>query len=206
MKKLIIIAQPSSKGFTHKIAETYKKASESYGDEVEILDLYKKENYQPYLEFEDMKVLWDDPNREKFQQKISDSDELVFIFPIWWWSMPAIMKNFIDSNFSAGFAYKFQKWKSVPKKLLLGKTAKIFATCDGIKYMYNNMLCPINIWQYLKLYIFWVFGIDVVDYELFSKMRKKTWEEKDEILKKIELDLKWEKMKLTFKEMIEKIF
>lgn len=67
MNKLIIIAQPSSEWFTHKIAETYKKASEWYWDKVEILDLYKKENYQPYLEFEDMRVLWEDPNREKFQ-------------------------------------------------------------------------------------------------------------------------------------------
>ena len=57
MKRLLIIAQPSSKGFTHQILQTYKKACLWYGDDVEVLDLYKKENYQPYLEFEDMKVL-----------------------------------------------------------------------------------------------------------------------------------------------------
>jgi NAD(P)H dehydrogenase (quinone) len=32
--------------------------------------------------------------------------------------MPAIMKNFIDTNFAAGFAYKFQKGTPIPKKLL----------------------------------------------------------------------------------------
>jgi len=32
--------------------------------------------------------------------------------------MPAILKNFIDTNFSAGFAYKFQKGSVIPKKLL----------------------------------------------------------------------------------------
>lgn len=205
MKKLIVIAQPSSKWFTHEIVSTYKKASESYGDKVEVLNLYKKENYQPYLEFEDMKVLWNDSNREKFQEKILWADELVFVFPIWWWYMPAIMKNFIDTNFAAGFAYRFQKWKSVPLKLLEWRTAKVFATCDGIKYMYNNMLCPIHIESYLRHYIFGVFGIELVDFELFSKMRKNTPEQKQEILEKIKVDLKAEKMKHSFKDMINKI-
>jgi len=61
--------------------------------------LYKKENYQPYLEFQNMKVLNKDPNREKFQKEIKKADEIVFIFPIWWGNMPAILKNFIDTNF-----------------------------------------------------------------------------------------------------------
>jgi len=205
MKKLIIIAQPSSKWFTHEIVSTYKKTSESYNDEVDVLDLYEKKNFQPNLEFEDMKILWIDPNREKFQQKILWADELVFVFPIWWGYMPAIMKNFIDTNFSAGFAYKFQKWKTVPKKLLEWRTAKVFATCDGFKYMYNNMLCPMYIEAYLRHYIFWVFGIELVDFELFSKMRKKTPEEKEEMLRKIELDLKAEKVKHGFRDTIHDI-
>lgn len=205
MKKLIIIAQPSSKWFTHKIVETYKKTSESYKDEVKVLDLYKKENFQPYLEFEDMKVLWKDPNRAKFQKLILWSDEMVFVFPVWWGSMPAIMKNFIDTNFAAWFAYKFQKGKSVPKKLLDWKTAKIFATCDGIKYMYNNMLCPINLDHYLRYYIFWVFGIETTEFTLLSKMRKKTNEEKENILKKIKINLKTERVKFSFKKMINKL-
>jgi NAD(P)H dehydrogenase (quinone) len=56
-----------------------------------------------------MKVLNEDPNRKLFQEKIKNSDELIFVFPIWWGNMPAIMKNFFDTNFEAGFAYKFQK-------------------------------------------------------------------------------------------------
>lgn len=205
MKKLIIIAQPSSKWFTHKIAETYKNTSELYWDDVELLDLYKKENYQPYLEFEDMKVLWEDPNREKFQKKIKWADELVFIFPVWWGNMPAILKNFIDTNFWAGFAYKFQKWHTIPIKLLEWKTAKIYTTCDWISIIYNNVLCPMYLEEYLKLYIFWIFWIEVTEYELISKMRKRTEEEKKDFLKKIELDLKGEKMKHTFKDLIKSI-
>ena len=38
---LIITAHPSSKGFTHKIAESFKTGAEASGKTVEILDLYK---------------------------------------------------------------------------------------------------------------------------------------------------------------------
>jgi putative NADPH-quinone reductase len=205
MKKLIIIAQPSSKWFTHKILETYKKESESYWDDVDVLDLYKKENYQPYLEFEDMRVLWEDSNREKFQEKIKWADELVLIFPIWWGNMPAIMKNFIDTNFSAWFAYKFQKWSAIPKKLLKWKTAKIFTTCDWNSIIYNNLLCPMYIEDYLKYYILGVFWIEVKNYELYSHIRKKTNEEKEEILFDIKRDLKTEHMKWWFNKLIHQI-
>ena len=205
MKKLIVIAQPSSKGFTHKILKKYREVSESYWDKVQVIDLYKKKNFQPYLEFEDMRVLWEDPNREKFQKKIKWADEIVFIFPIWWGNMPAIMKNFIDTNFSAWFAFRFQKGSPIPKKLLEWKTAKIFTTCDGYSIIYNNVFCPMYLEQYISMYILWVFWIHVTDYTLIAKMRKKTDEERIEILKKIELDLKAENIKWWFNKLIHKI-
>lgn len=205
MKKLIIISQPSSKWFTHQIANKYKIISESLWDKVKVLDLYDKNHYQPYLEFEDMKILWNDPNREKMQEKILWADELVFIFPVWWGNMPAIMKNFIDTNFSAWFAYKFRKWKATPKKLLKWKTSKIFTTCDWNAFIYNNVFCPMYLEQYLKTYILWVFGVEVTDYTLISKMRKRTDIEKNGILNEIEAKLKAEKMKFSFSKMVKKI-
>jgi putative NADPH-quinone reductase len=43
--------------------------------------------------------------------------------------MPAIMKNFFDSNFLTGFAFKYENGKSVG--LLKGKNARIIATSGG---------------------------------------------------------------------------
>jgi len=205
MKKLIIIAQPSKKWFLWELVYKYKEESIINWDEVEILDLYDKKNFQPNLEFEDMKILNSDPNREKFQKLIKQSDELVFVFPIWWGNMPAIMKNFIDTNFEAGFAYKFQKWHSVPLKLLLWKTAKIFTSCDWFKYIYNNYLCPMYLKKYIEIYILWVFGIELNQFELYDHMRKRSREEKDKYLEYLALDLKREKLSWKFKKIIKDI-
>jgi len=205
VKKLIIVAQPSKKWFLWEVAKFYKSESEKYWDEIEILDLYSKENFQPNLEFEDMKVLNDDPNREKFQKKIKEAQELVFVFPIWWGNMPAILKNFIDTNFWAGFAYKFQKWSPIPIKLLEWKKARIFTSCDGFKYIYNNYLCPMYLKKYIEIYILWVFWIELKDFKLYDKMRKKSEPEKKEILNDIALDIKRTKMTVDFRKIIKNI-
>lgn len=39
------------------------------------------------------------------QKKLASSDLLVFQFPLWWWSFPAILKGWIDRVLSSGFAY-----------------------------------------------------------------------------------------------------
>jgi putative NADPH-quinone reductase len=53
MKKLIITANPSSKGFTHKIADKLNELSLAKNDEVEILDLYKTKLKQDFLRYEE---------------------------------------------------------------------------------------------------------------------------------------------------------
>jgi len=205
MKKLIIIAQPSKKWFLWEIAKTYEKESIKIWNDIEILDLYEKKNFQPNLEFEDMKILNRDPNRKLFQEKIKNADELIFIFPIWWGNMPAIMKNFIDTNFEAGFAYKFQKWSSVPLKLLKWKTARVFTTCDGFKIIYNHYVCPMYLEKYIEMYILWVFWIELKSFNLFDRLRKRTREEKDEILEDISLEIKRENIVSPFQKIIKNI-
>ncbi|MGO2521484.1 MAG: NAD(P)H-dependent oxidoreductase, partial [Microbacterium sp.] len=34
-------------------------------------------------------------------------DRLAFVFPVYWWSMPALMKGWIERVFTAGWAYQY---------------------------------------------------------------------------------------------------
>ena len=119
--------------------------------------------------------------------------------------MPAIMKNFFDTNFEAGFAYKFQKWSAIPKKLLEWKTARVFTTCDGFKIIYNHYVCPIFLEKYIEMYILWIFWIELKSFDLFDRLRKKSREDKDEILDDIKLDIKRTKMTTWFRKIIKNI-
>jgi NAD(P)H dehydrogenase (quinone) len=184
MKTLLVTAHPSSLGFTHRIAEAYKKGRESIGDTVEVLDLYKTELKQDFLRFEDIRadLSKPDPIREQIQAKITEASNIVFVHPLWWVNPPAILKNFIDVNFSAHFAFKYVAGK--PVGLLQGKTASVFITCDGSLWLYRLLAMPFKtIWKYPVLMLC---GLKVKHFEVFDKKFKKTPEEQENFLRKVE--------------------
>lgn len=45
------------------------------------------------------------PDIRREQQALSAADLIIFQFPLWWESMPALMKGYIDRVFSMGWAY-----------------------------------------------------------------------------------------------------
>lgn len=155
MKKLIVTSNPSSKGFTHLIVEKLNDLSTKKWDEVEVLDLYKSPLKQDYLTYEDLSEMWKDEKVKKIQEKITWADEIVFVFPIWWWDMPAIMKNFWDNNFTTGFAYKYEKWwKQV--WLLTWKTARIIATSWAPGFFYKIILHIQLLWNFNRIWFCWM--------------------------------------------------
>lgn len=172
MKTLIITAHPSSQGFTYRIARAYQAGAIDAGKTVMILDLYKTDLRQEYFSFEDVKHLTVDPRRDKFQAMIKNADELVFIHPLWWMGTPAIMKNFIDANFTVPFAYRYVSFPIIrgrPVGMLKGKTARVFITCDGPKRGYKLILTPFKI--NFKYFFLRLCGIKVKSFIIFDRMR-----------------------------------
>ena len=186
MKTLIITAHPSSKGFTHKIAQAYKDGAQSVGVEVEILDLYKQSPKQDFLSFENVKDASVDVLRDSYQNKIKEANDIVFIHPLWWGASPAIMKNFIDCNFTSGFAFRYIKGR--PVGLLKGRTASTYITCDGSIWLYRLLGLPFKtIWGVI---FFYVCGLKKRNIRILDKKFKKTEQELDKFLEKVKNDAK----------------
>lgn len=70
------------------------------------------------------------------QEQISRADQLVFIYPIWWYDAPAILKNWFDVNMSSGFAYRYRKNSMIPHQYLRGKTARFFVTAGAPSWLW----------------------------------------------------------------------
>ena len=135
MKKiLLIIAHPKENSFSFAMANKYKEIKEALGDSVELLDLYRDKNQQKFFTYEDANSV---KSHEMlyYQEKIQNSDELVFVFPYWWGSYPAILHNFIDWNFSKGFAFEYIN--SRPKGLLTNKKVTVFTTTGAPTFIYT---------------------------------------------------------------------
>ena len=134
MKKiLLIVTHPKKESLSFTIADRYKETRKALGDRVEVLDLYREEQQQPFFAYEDRSKVAT-PQMAYYQEKISEADELVFVFPYWWGSYPAILHNFIDWNLSKGFAFEYLG--SLPKGLLRGKRVTVFATTGAPKFYY----------------------------------------------------------------------
>jgi len=125
MKNLIIYAHPNSASLNHFFKQTVLESLQQSGQEVVIRDL-NEINFNPVLSLEDMSgqrmgKVADDVKTE--QDLITWANQIIFVYPIWWTGMPAIMKGYIDRVFSYGFAYRYDQ--GVQKGLLTGKQAVI---------------------------------------------------------------------------------
>lgn len=125
MNHLVVLAHPSDTCFCHALAQTLVQALRSRNQPVELQDLYSLE-FEPTLSLHEMKGGEPPPQVREQQGFVTWADHLIFIFPVWWYDRPAILKGWIDRVFSYGFAYTVENGRG--KGLLKGKSASIFAT------------------------------------------------------------------------------
>ncbi|MGU3375851.1 NAD(P)H-dependent oxidoreductase [Chryseobacterium sp. M5A1_1a] len=137
MKKIAIInGHPNKESFNFGVASAYRAGAVESGAEVKeiiIADL----NFNPNLQFGYQKRMELEPDLIKAWEIIQWADHLVWVHPVWWGGLPALMKGFIDRLFLPGFAYKYRENSVWWDKLLMGKTAHIITTLDQPGWYYR---------------------------------------------------------------------
>lgn len=131
MKYLIVYAHPNPNSFNNAIREGVEALLKEAGLEYEVRDLYA-EGFDPRLGIEDLKLQAeaDAPLEiKKEQEYIEKADVMIFIYPVWWFGMPSIVKGYIDRVFSNGFA--FELTERGPKGILENKKVIILNTTGG---------------------------------------------------------------------------
>jgi len=131
MNILIIIANPKEDSLSFTIAHKYRDIMLKNNHNIEIIDLYRDKHQQPFF---DLNINKTTKEMKYYQEKITKANELIFVFPYWWGSTPAILKNFFDWNLSKGFAFEYTN--SRPKGLLNNKNVKIFVTTGAPYFWY----------------------------------------------------------------------
>lgn len=170
MKKILVIqGHPRSESLCGSIAREYATAAQQGGSQVDLLDLPRLQ-FDPILRegYKAEQAL--EPDLAKAQQLIRSADHLVFVFPSWWASMPALLKGFLDRVFLPGFAFKYRKNSPLPEKLLKGKTAHIFITMDAPAWYYRwfNRAPGLRLLKFATLEFC---GVKPVKYHIFGPVR-----------------------------------
>ncbi|MDR2084594.1 MAG: NAD(P)H-dependent oxidoreductase [Bacteroidales bacterium] len=144
----IIFAHPWHRSFNKAILDTVIEALSEEYTEYQIIDLHK-DNFNPVLSEEELIIFnegkYIDPLVKKYQDMILMSNDLIFIFPDWWSSMPAILKGFFDKVFLKGFAYddSNNSWKpllKIPKSMVITTSGQPTENISKFGDVYNDMI------------------------------------------------------------------
>lgn len=126
----VIVSYPNGSGLSYAAFEQALRGFQEAGHTLRVTNLYE-EGFDPVLSFDDTRRRHDlrlDETTRVYRETLLWADHVVFVFPIWWGGMPAILKGFIDRVFAKGFAYTYAGLR--PVGLLTHKTAWIITTND----------------------------------------------------------------------------
>ncbi|WP_433901200.1 NAD(P)H-dependent oxidoreductase [Sphingobacterium puteale] len=137
MKKKILVlnGHPNRESFNFGIAAAYKKGAEEAGAEVRSINIADL-NFNPNLQFGYQKRTALEPDLLQAWEDIQWADHLVWVHPVWWGGLPAMMKGFIDRLFLPGFTFQYRENSLFWDKLLKGKSARIITTLDQPGWYY----------------------------------------------------------------------
>ncbi|NEN84867.1 NAD(P)H oxidoreductase [Paenibacillus elgii] len=113
MKILTVVSHPRVNSLTFSVADRFLQGLADAGHETEMLDLHRS-GFNPVL-WEADEPDWSSdhkiysPEVEAEIERMKKYDALAYIFPIWWFNLPAMLKGYIDRVWNNGFAYGSNK-------------------------------------------------------------------------------------------------
>lgn len=125
MNTLIIYCHPSNDSFTYMAKEALIKGITDGEHCYEISDLYAM-NFNPIMSqaeyareasYQDDGNVADDVKAE--QEKIQRADKIVFIFPNFWTSAPAMLEGWFQRVWTYGYAYGEHRMKILDKAVFM---------------------------------------------------------------------------------------
>ena len=107
MHVLTVFDHPQRQNFPGAVLDTFVEGIVQAGHTAEVADLHA-EGFDPRFIAADHAHFWggprpDDSTREA--ERVDAADALALVFPVYWWSFPAMLKGWIDRVFTAGWAY-----------------------------------------------------------------------------------------------------
>ncbi|XP_050415459.1 ribosyldihydronicotinamide dehydrogenase [quinone] [Patella vulgata] len=154
---LIVYAHQDPLSFNAALKNAAVQTLESQGYKVKVIDLYAQ-HFEPRATRSD--IIGESSDAKKFSyirevgtafkedrlshdiktemEKVKEADLVIFQFPLYWFSMPAILKGWVDRVFANGFAFNYAKAQIYDSGLMSGKKAMLSLTTGGPDTLYTN--------------------------------------------------------------------
>jgi len=183
-KILLINGHPDKESYSYALAKAYKTGvinSKAEYKEIAIGEL----NFNISLQYGYRKRTELESDLLDAQEKIKWATHIVWVYPVWWGSVPAIMKGFLDRVLLPGFAFKKREGSLWWDKLLGGKTSRIICTLDQPPWYYKLINKASSHYAMTKSTLNFI-GIKKVKITVIGPIRLSTNEFRAKWLKKVE--------------------
>lgn len=162
MNVLLVYAHPEPTSFTAALRDAARDALTTAGHHVEVSDLYA-ENFNPVAGRHDFTTTHDDkrfhyqneqghahvnkgfaPDLAREQARVQKADMIIWLFPIWWGGVPAILKGWFDRVMAFQFAYA--DGKRFDSGFFKHKTGMLCLTTGGTpeRFSAGNVYGPVE--------------------------------------------------------------
>ncbi len=126
---LIIDGHPDASSLCAALSGSHAEGLRDSGRSVDVLAL-RDLAFDPILHvgFREHQPL--EPDLMRAQQLIAEARRIVVVIPVWWGSMPALLKGFFDRTLERGWAFRYLP-NGMPEGLLAGRSARVIVTSDS---------------------------------------------------------------------------
>ena len=157
MNTLIIYCHPHGESHNRRILGAVERGLAASGTAYEIVDLHAS-GFEPRLQAVEYERLFirreagAEPDVAALQARVREARNLVFIYPVWWYTAPAALKGFLDRVFTAGFAYRFRRltW-------LLKAGGTVVSFLPGLRYLVQPLAAQ-GLLRGRRAYLFRTYG------------------------------------------------
>lgn len=112
-KVLLVHAHPNPDSFSAALAAAVEDGLQAGGHECRRLSLYEQ-SYGVALTRAERLAYFDATNPARLPKDVRGAlaslswcDSVVFVYPTWWFNVPAVLKGFLDRTFQPGSAWEF---------------------------------------------------------------------------------------------------
>lgn len=190
MKKVLIVyCHPYEKSFNHAVLDAVQSNLQQHQQDYTVIDLYKDE-FAPFYTAKELSLFHEgktvDPLVTKYLALLKSSSTVIFITPIWWNSIPGMLKGWVDKVMKEGPELSHTVSKlGVKGELTNIKHCYVLTTSTSptfyIKYLNGNGIKRIFINHTLKQ-----LGFNQIRWENFGMISDSTLPSRQNYLKKIE--------------------
>jgi putative NADPH-quinone reductase len=113
MNVLVVVSHSRKDSLTFQVTDRFVQGLAEAGHGYEILDLHEID-FDPILRDMDEPDFTEEhqvfsPEIETEMERLKKHDAVAFVFPLWWWHLPAMLKGYVDRVMNNGFAYGSNK-------------------------------------------------------------------------------------------------